>query len=108
MQLLHFSPTEIGHVFELVAAVLHLGNVRFRTTGDRECDIENEATSLWYAHALGKRSVTNLGNFCNNRSFVSKRETRYSGRVSAILLTAFVKKYSRLRLSLTQSCTPFL
>ncbi len=51
MQLLHFTPTEIGHVFELVAAVLHLGNVRFRTTGDRECDIENEATSLWYARA---------------------------------------------------------
>ncbi len=56
MQLLHFTPTEIGHVFELVAAVLHLGNVRFRTTGDRECDIENEATSLWYAR--GQRSVT--------------------------------------------------
>lgn len=66
MQLLHFTPTEIGHVFELVAAVLHLGNVRFRTTGDRECDIENETTSLWYAHARAREIAVHIHSVLQN------------------------------------------
>jgi len=42
MRELEWTPAEIDNVYQTVAAVLHLGNVSFRETGDRKCEVSNQ------------------------------------------------------------------
>lgn len=41
MDALSFKPEEKDNIFTIVAWILHLGNLRFRSIGDKKCEIEN-------------------------------------------------------------------
>lgn len=41
MDELHFKPEEKTAIFTIVAWILHLGNLRFRETGEKKCVIDN-------------------------------------------------------------------
>lgn len=57
MSQLQFSDQERLDVFKLVAAVLHLGNINFVTTGDRSCKITNSNELDAAASLIGVKSL---------------------------------------------------
>lgn len=53
MKQLQFEEKEIDSVFTVVAAILHLGNVAFRSTGDRKCEVKDMTPLNTAANLLG-------------------------------------------------------
>jgi len=66
---LEFSPAEKHAIFSIVAWILHVGNMRFRSVGDKKCEVENRDT-LAYAAALMEVDEAALVKAVTNRVMV--------------------------------------
>ncbi len=58
-RLLEFKQDEIDNIYDIVAAVLYLGDITYRDVGERKCEVENKEAMSMVARLLqvGDRSL---------------------------------------------------